>query len=169
MWAHKSGTPTDAEIEAMEKALAVLKKAGKDARIQIFPVRVNGKVDRAGAEQLASLLNETVEGRAQVAAENPNFDIQRNSNEQRVLWDMARAFRLYMKSNQAKTYSLYGDYMLSPRDGRVMAVHFAICDPKGEWVIVDFQNSHHEDFQSVDPKSVKDCNQLVAKRLKGYL
>ncbi|MFH1999683.1 MAG: hypothetical protein ABIK28_08385, partial [Planctomycetota bacterium] len=55
-------------------------------------------------------------------------------------------------------------------DGRVAgAVHFALCDRKGDWVIVDFQNNHHDDFNEVSPKSWKDCNALATIRLKGYL
>jgi hypothetical protein len=44
-----------------------------------------------------------------------------------------------------------------------------ICTGKGEWVVADFQNSHHEDFQSIAPAGVTDCDKLVAKRLAGYL
>ena len=36
-------------------------------------------------------------------------------------------------------------------------------------LIVDFQNSHHGDFQSIDPKTPEDCGRLVAKRIEGYL
>ena len=54
-------------------------------------------------------------------------------------------------------------------DGGAWAVHFVVCDREGEWVIVDFQNDHHGDFQSIDPKTPDDCGRLVAKRLQGYL
>ena len=124
---------------------------------------------QARAEHLAALLNEGKICTARVADKDPNFDIQGNSNQMKVLWDMARAFRDYMKKNRADTYVLYADYLLSPRDGRAHGVHFAICDPRGDWVIVDLQNSHHDDFNSIDPKSVKDCNRLIARRLDSYL
>ena len=39
----------------------------------------------------------------------------------------------------------------------------------GDWVIVDFQNDHWEDFQSIDPKTKEDCNRLVVRRMKGYM
>jgi hypothetical protein len=31
------------------------------------------------------------------------------------------------------------------------------------------QNSHHADFQKIDPRSVADCNRLAARRLKSRL
>jgi hypothetical protein len=168
-WSVKTGIPLEAEEKAMEEALALLKKAGRETQVVIFPVRVKGKVDREGAEQLASLLNDQKLCKARVAEQDPNFDIQGNSNQMRVLWDMARAFRDYMKENKAETYTLYADYMLSPKDGRVHGVHFAICDPKGDWVIVDLQNNHQDDFNAVDPKGVKGCNELVVRRFASYL
>ena len=40
---------------------------------------------------------------------------------------------------------------------------------KGDWVIVDYQNSHHRDFQEIDPDSVEDCLELVKVRVKKRL
>lgn len=51
----------------------------------------------------------------------------------------------------------------------VWAVHFVLCDSKGEWVITDPQNSHQADFQRVAPKTVEDCDRLVVERLKALL
>lgn len=48
-------------------------------------------------------------------------------------------------------------------------MHFVVCDRKGEWVIVDMQNSHHDDYQTIKPTSKEGCNKLLVKRLKGYL
>jgi hypothetical protein len=48
-------------------------------------------------------------------------------------------------------------------------VHLIVCDQKGDWVIVDFQNSHHKDFQAINPKSIEDCQRLAVKRLASYL
>jgi tetratricopeptide (TPR) repeat protein len=48
-------------------------------------------------------------------------------------------------------------------------VHFVVCDRKGEWVIVDMQNSQHPDYQDIKPTSSEGCNKLLVKRLEGYL
>jgi hypothetical protein len=44
-----------------------------------------------------------------------------------------------------------------------------VCDSKGEWVIVDMQNSHHPDYQRIKPISKEDCSKLLFKRLGTYL
>jgi hypothetical protein len=51
----------------------------------------------------------------------------------------------------------------------VGAVHWILCDQQGDWVMVDYQNSHHSDFQAIDPDSVEDCLELVKVRLKKRL
>ncbi|MBU0754622.1 MAG: hypothetical protein KJ645_05750 [Planctomycetes bacterium] len=166
----KSGIPAGEEWDAMEKRLSLLRKNCPEARITIFPVRKGDQIDRNGAEQLATLLNEKKLCNALVAEEAPHFDIKPDSNEQRILWDMARSFKDYVKNHKSTTdYALYADYMLNEEKGFVGAVHFALCDRQGDWVIVDYQNNHHDDFESISPKSVKDCTRLAMKRLEGYL
>ena len=92
-------------------------------------------------------------------------------DEQKVLWDTARAFRTFVRKNPPATeYALFADYGVfspSPDRSKVSHVHFIVCDRAGGWVIVDFQNSHHRDFQEIDPKSPEDCSRLLVKRLKG--
>ena len=90
---------------------------------------------------------------------------------QNLLWGLARTFQDHVKRNPPEAdYALLADYIMDPRAGRgAWAVHFVICDRVGKWVIVDFQNNHHGDFQSVDPKTHDDCGRLIAKRLEGYL
>ncbi len=154
----------------MEKRLAVMKKAGRGAQVAVFPVRLSddagGKEDAA---HLAGLLSKIKLCEA-IAVDSPlRVKIQPARNEQKLLWDLARAFQDQVKQNPPEAdYALLADYMF-PRAGRAWAVHFVICDRDGEWVIVDFQNDHHGDFQSIDPKTFDDCGRLVAKRLEGYL
>jgi hypothetical protein len=166
----QSGLPDQKERDAMEERLTHLKKIEGKANIMVFPLRIGKKVDPKGAEELVNFLNGQGLCSAKVAEKKPWFDIKRNSNEQRTLWDMAQSFKDYVRKNKPSVdYCLYADYLMNPESGKVGAVHLAVCDRKGEWVIVDFQNSHHEDFQMISPKSLKDCNRLAAIRLKGYL
>ena len=48
-------------------------------------------------------------------------------------------------------------------------MHLIVCDQSGDWVLIDMQNSHHPDFERIDPKSAADCNRLLLARLKGRL
>ena len=91
-------------------------------------------------------------------------------NELKALWDLAREFRDYVKKNPIDAdYVLYADYVFNPQNWEQGLVHFVVCDRKGEWVIVDMQNSHHPDYQSIKPTSREDCDKLLIKRLEGYL
>ncbi len=89
-------------------------------------------------------------------------------NEQKILWDMAHAFREHVQAHPPEAdYALFADYLMMGKD-TVGSVHFAVCDRKGQLVIVDYQNDHHDDFKAIKPKSAEDCDRLVLKRLEGY-
>lgn len=84
-----------------------------------------------------------------------------------MLWDLARQFQDHLKKNKVEAdAALISQYFVGKRG--VGGVHFVLCDQEGEWIIVDLQNDHHEDFQEIDPKTASDCNLLVLKRLEGY-
>jgi hypothetical protein len=83
---------------------------------------------------------------------------------------LAREFRDYAKKNPTDAdYVLYADYVFNPQNWEQGFVHFVVCDRKGDWVIVDFQNSHQADYQSVKPTSRERCDQLLVQRLESYL
>lgn len=163
--------PEKAELAAMEQRQAVMKEATSGAKVAVFPVRLaDDEVSSESAAHLATLLREAKLGRAKAVDSPLRVALRPSRNEQKMLWDLARAFQDHLKQNPPTAdYALLADYMISPRDGRVMAVHFVVCDRAGEWIIVDFQNNHHGDFQSIDPQTLEDCDRLVAERLKGYL
>ena len=91
-------------------------------------------------------------------------------NELKTLWNLAREFRNFVRTHPpAADYALYADYVFNPQNAEQGLVHFVVCDRKGEWVIVDMQNSHHPDYQSIGIISRDRCDQLLVKRLAGYL
>jgi len=95
---------------------------------------------------------------------------QADPNELKTLWDLAREFRDYVRAHPpAADYALYADYVFNPQNAEQGFVHFVVCDRKGEWVIVDMQNSHQPDYQSIGIISRERCDQLLVKRLEGYL
>jgi hypothetical protein len=166
----ESGLPDKAERNAIKPRLETLKKAGPDAAVLVYPALVNNETDRKCGEHLAAMLNEGGLCRAKLAEAEPRFKPEPGPDEQKRLWDVARAFQDYVRDNPPETeYALYADYLFSPRTKAAHAVHFIICDRAGDWIIVDFQNSHWEDFQSIDPKTRDDCNRLVVRRLEGYV
>ncbi len=172
LWSRKSGSPDKAEWAAMEQRQAVMKKAGRSAKVAVFPVRLSDdEVGNKDAAHLARLLSKKKLCEASAVDSPLRVKIEPSRNMQNLLWGLARTFQDHVKRNPPEAdYALLADYIMDPRAGHgAWAVHFVICDRAGEWVIVDFQNDHHDDFQSLDPKTYDDCGRLVVKRLEGYL
>ena len=173
LWDQDSGLPPRSEREAMQARLNGLKKTFKTSTVAVFPVRVSGNSDAKAAAGLAELLAKEELARAEAVSIDPKLQIRGNSNELRILWDTARAFQDFLRKNPpAADYALLADYGIGRwPDGKtgVGGVHFVLCDRKGEWVLVSLQNSHHADFQRIDPHSPDDCNRLVVEALKNGL
>jgi hypothetical protein len=172
MFAENSPAPDKAEWAAMEQRQAAMKKAGRSAKVAVFPVRLSDDLaSGTDAAHLAELLSKKKLCEAKAVDSALRVKIKPSRNMQNLLWGLARTFQDNVKRNPPEAdYVLLADYIMDPRAGRgAWAVHFVICDRAGEWVIVDFQNNHHGDFQSIDPKTFDDCGRLVAKRLEGYL
>jgi len=167
-WEQKTGTPDEAEQKAMKERQQAFKKAASTATIVVYPVRADGKSNPVSAVHLAKLLNDARLIKAIAASDGPQLDIKGNMNEQKMLWDMARAFHEHVQAHPPEAdYALFADYMMMDKNA-VGTVHFAVCDRTGQLVIVDYQNDHHTDFNAIKPKSAEDCNRLVSKRLEGY-
>jgi len=167
----RSGLPPLAEREALPARLTALKAAGPKRTLAIYPARMRGSLDPAGVEGLlmavsASGLAKVVPGTADLVLASP----QRDPNEQKVLWDLARAFRDHLRKQPPPAdYALYVDCVFTPENWQQGYVHVVVCDKAGDWVIVDFQNSHHADYQSLKPQSAEACRSLAVKRLQGIL
>ncbi len=169
LWAAKSALPPRAELDAMTRRLDAMKAKGSGVRFVVLPVRVGDLVDRAGAEALAKLLTDRRLCGATVAGDEWRIAVEGSSNEQRMLWDMARAVQTKVRESRPDAdYVLFAD-CLPAGPGSFGAVHFTICDRNGDWVVVDSQNDHHEDFRAVDPKTIGDCCELIARRVANRL
>jgi hypothetical protein len=171
-WQEKTGIPDEAEQAALKERQQAFKKAGPTASLLIYPVRAGDEVSKDCATDVVKLINEAKVAKATAADQGPQLEIKGSMNEQKMLWDMARGVREYLQSHRPDAdYVLYADYLMG-RDASgkevVGGVHFVMCDRQGQWVIVDFQNDHWEDFRAINPKSRADCDRLVVKRLEGY-
>ncbi len=95
---------------------------------------------------------------------------QEDANEAKVLWDLAREFRDYLKKNPVDAdYALYADYRFNPQRWEAGFVHFIICDRMGKWVFAELVNSHFPACQSVKPTSREDCAKVLVNRLRFCL
>jgi hypothetical protein len=168
----RSGMPPENERTPLPERQKEMKASRQKLTLMVFPIRIwGGAANAESATDLVKLINDAGLCKA-VPAKQPVLlkASQPDPNELKLLWDMAREFRDYAKKNPADAdYVLYADYGFNPKNWEQGIVHFVVCDRKGEWVIVDFQNSHHDDYQSVKPTSKEGCEQILLKRLEGYL
>lgn len=168
--AAKSGSPPKEECAAMERRVELLKKTLGDGKLLVYPVQTGDGANAQHAANLVRKLNKEMDAQA-VAADTPlEIEIAPSRNEQKRLWDLARRFREHVRKMKPDTdYALVAEYLIVPHNKQVWTVHFVICDRAGEWVIVDFQNNQHKDFNAIKPKAAEDCADLVVRRVARYL
>jgi hypothetical protein len=168
----RSGLPPENERAALPGRQQTMKRALPGATLLVYPSRIGGnKTSIPSANSIVRLLNDAGLCKA-VQADQPILlkASQADPNELKSLWGLAREFRDFVRANPpAADYALYADYVFNPQNAEQGFVHFVVCDRKGEWVIVDMQNSHQPDYQSVGIISRERCDQLLVKRLEGYL
>lgn len=170
LWAEKSGTPDEAETKAMAERLAKFKANLRGATLAIAPTRLNDKDDAASAGRLAAALAAQFGCKAIALDAAIRLDLAGSSNEQRVLWDFAKGLRAHLRGNPPQAdYVLMADCRGNPQGTDFGAVHVVVCDKEGNWVLVDYQNNHHADFNKINPKRIEDCEKLVATRLAARL
>lgn len=168
----RSGMPPENERTPLPARQEKLKQLLPSVTLVVFPPRVGGNaVDAASAANVAKVINEEGWCKAEPAKQSVLLKASlAGPNEMKALWDMAREFRDHARTSQTDAdYVLYADYVFNPQNWEQGFVHFVVCDRTGEWVIVDMQNSHHDDYRSIKPTSKEGCDQLLVKRLKGYL
>ena len=171
LFEERSGVPPESERAAISDRQKTMKDGRRTLTLLIFPARANGSVDTASAGLLTQLINEAGVCRAiaspGAAAVEPT---QLTSDELKMLWTLARSFQAYVRQTHPDAdYSLLADYAYNPERWEQGIVHFVVCDRQGDWVIVDLQNSEHEDYQAIKPTSSEACSRLVVRRLAGYL
>jgi len=170
--AERSGLPPESERAALPERQKKMKETGQKATLLVYPARVGGDaVNAASATELAKMINAARLCKALPAKNSMLLKAsQADPNELKTLWGLAREFRSYAKKHpQGADYVLYADLVFSAEKWEQGFVHFVVCDKQGEWVIVDMQNSHHADYQGVKPTSREGCEQILLKRLEGYL
>jgi hypothetical protein len=168
----RSGLPPQEERAPIEARQKEFKNAASTANLLIIPARVHGKATEVtSATDLAVLINKTGLCKASAAGQSIALESsQRDPNEMKVLWDFARESRENARKNPIDAdYALFADYVFNPQNWEQGYVHFVVVDRKGEWVIVDLQNSHHPDYQNVKPVSQTDCDKILVKRLEHYV
>jgi hypothetical protein len=168
----RSGLPPENERATLPERQQAMKHALPGATLLVYPARIGGnEVGVPSATNVVRLINQVGLCQAVPAGQTVLLKTSlADPNELKALWNLAREFRSFVRTNPPATdYALYADYGFNPQNAEQGFVHFVVCDRKGEWVIVDMQNSHHPDYQSIGIISRDRCDQLLVKRLAGYL
>ncbi|MGP8199187.1 MAG: hypothetical protein ACLQU4_06770 [Limisphaerales bacterium] len=168
----RSGLPPKNETEALPERQKAMKHALPGATLLVYPARIGGNKNSVpSAANVVRLLNQAGLCKAIQAGQPLLLKASlADPNELKGLWNLAREFRTFVRANPPSAdYALCADYAFNPQNPEQGFVHFVVCDRKGEWVIVDMQNSHHPDYQSIGIISSDRCDQLLVKRLTGYL
>ena len=171
LMAARSGIPPENETSPVPARRKEFKEKRQTATVAVFPVRIGNDVNATSAAALAKQINDAGLCKAVVAKDSVVLKAAHaDPNEMKMMWDLAREFRDYARKNPMDAdYALYADYGFTPNNWEQGFVHFIVCNRQGDWVIVDMQNSHHPDYQSVKPTSSQGCDALLLKRLQSYL
>ncbi len=169
-WAERSGLPDDAEMARIDERCKKFKAALGKASIGVFATRVEKSADADSGKRLAGMVAKEFGGSARFDAREMAIEIEPSSNEQKRLWDLARAVQAHLRETPAEAdYALVAEYGISPQGGPAGYVHWVLCEKNGDWVIVDFQNNQWPDFQRINPKSAEDCDRLTLERMKARM
>lgn len=167
-WQTRTGLPSQAELDQMKKRTHALKQQAAQATITIYPVQAGDVQSTQSAQALVQMINEKKWLQAQASDQPLKLPFESSMNQQKVLWSLAHSLQKHVKQHPPQTdYVLFAHYLMGKDD--VMGVHMIICNRAGDWVIVDFQNSHGADFRAVNPKNREQCDQLIIKRLQSIV
>lgn len=164
-WEQKSGAPSRAERDAMQKRLDQLKERCLEASFAVQPPVCSDGVDVA---RFATLLTERVGGKP-FAAAAAKLAVPAGGNQQRHLWDLAKALQ---KAQQQSPVD--ADYVVAIEAavdvaGKHGFVNLVVVDRTGACVLADFQNDQHPTWQKHAPKGLADAEKVAADRLRELL
>lgn len=166
LWAEKSGTPGRDEQKAMSQRRAALRAALSGTSIALVPTVVGDTSDAASAARLAKLVEVELGCKTTLIDRPLATPLKPSSNEQKRLWDLARALRARSSDGGFDSpYVLIAEIGINPANPTRGYVHVVLCDKAGQPVIVDFCNDQHDDYRRLAPKSIEDGEKLAAERV----
>jgi hypothetical protein len=172
--AERSGEPPENETAPLPGRQKDMKNGMPNATLVVFSVRArvaDNAPEAAHATGLVKMINDEGLFKAEPAKQPLLLkSSQADPNEMKIMWDLAREFRDYLRKNPMDAdYVLYADYRFNPQNWQQGFVHFIVCDRKGEWVFAELVNSHFPAYQSIKPTSKEDCDKVLVRRLKVCL
>ena len=172
--AERSGLPPEDETAPLASRQEEMRKAMPQATLVVFSPRARvaeNTPELGNAADLAKMINDAGLCKAVAATQSLLLKAsQADPNLMKVMWDLAREFREYVRKNPVDAdYVLYADYRFNPQMWQAGFVHLIVCDRKGEWVVTDLRNSDHPQYQNIKPTSREDCDKILVEMLRGHL
>lgn len=167
-WREKSGVPERKQLAAMKTRLQALQQDLAHAKFVVLPVLRDGGQDADAAARLAEACGQALGG-ATVRAGEGKLEVPPASNEQKRLWDLARAL-----GKAATDKPLAGEHVIGVDLGldRVRGsgfVHVVVCNAAGEPVAADFVNDQNPVWTKAAPKELADLEAIAVARLRTLL
>lgn len=167
LWRQKAGAPDAAELAAMkQRADALARDLGK-ARLAVLTPLWH-EHDEVDTQRFADALR-TELGCLTAAPAAGALEVAPASNQQKRLWDLAKAAQAALKAHPIDAdYAVAADMGLAP-GGKSGFVNVVVLTHGGDVVVADFQNDQHRSFQAAAPKTLADCERLAARQLRSLL
>ncbi|HEX6810425.1 MAG TPA: hypothetical protein VF384_02275 [Planctomycetota bacterium] len=159
-----AGVPSGQEQRAIDARRAAFAKVAATTAIRVLPPRVGKDWPVAAAADLGKRLAAAGFAKATPATDPIVFETRTSSNEQAVLWSGVASLQKAVRAAAPGTDYLLATDFLMAGENKVGAVHCYLLAPNGDVVWVDYQNSHHDDFQRIAPKGTSGCAELAAIR-----
>lgn len=167
VWRQKSGAPDAAALAAMKQRAAALARELGKTRLAVLPT-LWPIADERNTQRFADTLRAEL-GCSAATSAPAELEVAPASNQQKRLWDLARAAQAALKAHPVDAdYVVAADMAVAP-DGKRGFVDVVVLTRAGDVVVADFQNDQHALFQQQAPKTLADCERLVALRLRSLL
>jgi hypothetical protein len=164
-----AGVPSAEEQRAIDARRTAFATVAATTAIRVLPPRVGKDWPAAAATDLAARLAAAGFTKAIAATIAIPFENKASSNEQAVLWSGVASLQKAVRAAPPGTDYLLATDFLMAGENRVGAVHCYLLAPNGDVVWVDYQNSHHDDFRSINPAATAGCVELAARRVAQAL
>jgi hypothetical protein len=141
--------------------------------VTVFPTFIRegeqGRYDPESAQQIGEHLTSANLATVQVNSAEVPISSEWGMNQSKMLRESAADFSAYVQAHPIATdYALLAEYLLGG-GGKVMGIHLYVVDAGGTVAYAVLQNSHHPEFQAVDPQSLADCTEVLLRALAADL
>lgn len=136
LWAERAGLPPDEEFDAMAARAREFRRGGENASLIIYAAKFGAAGREGDAAAVVEVLQARRKASARAAAQILAIDVAPDSNAQKQLWELAKAFRKHMVEQPLDSgYGLCVCFV--PVQDEKFEPRLVVCDHEGEWVMVE--------------------------------